>query len=67
MFKNIGVKFGNVDPEHQLVHQNQDHTLVGANMRGIVVMMMISLKIMMRKKVGTWKVGEWKYTQMMMI
>ena len=66
MFKNIGVKFGNVDPEHQLVHQNQDHTLVGANMRGSMAMMMISRKIMMIK-VCTWKVGGWKYTQMMMI
>ena len=59
MFKNIGVKLGNVDPEHQLVHQNQDHTLVGMNMRGSMVIVMISLKIMMIKKSapGRWVSG----------
>ena len=28
MLKNIGVKHGNVNPENQSVHQNQDHALV---------------------------------------
>ena len=28
MLKNIRVKHGNVNPEHQSVHHHQDHTLV---------------------------------------
>ena len=38
MFKNVGVELGNVDPEHQFVHQNQDHALVLINVGSSMVM-----------------------------
>ena len=63
MLKNIRVKHGNVNPEHQSVHHHQDHTLVEKQYddhAGDHEGWLTQLKVMMISMISTMrKPGRW--------
>ena len=53
VLKNLGVQLGDVGPEHQSVHQDQDHPLV------MISILVMSHMVIVLTKNGAWLMNNW--------